>query len=76
MGYDSGDAGFLPINAKLFDFLFRVRFRRPLARGFGEDLNGVARDFFSVEERIANAAGDRHMRAKEGALVCGRFEFL
>ena len=61
---DCGDAGFFAIDLKLLDLFFAVRFRRPLARRLGKNLNRVAVDFFAVEKRVADAAGDGHVGAQ------------
>ncbi len=61
---DFGDAGFLAIDDKLFDLFFAVWFRRPLARRLGKNLDRIAVDFLAVEQRVADAAGDRHVSAQ------------
>jgi hypothetical protein len=52
---------------KLLYFFLAVRFRSPLARRFGENLNRVTSDFVSLKKCIADAAGDGHMRAQKRA---------
>jgi hypothetical protein len=67
VGDDRADAGFLPIDVKLFDLFLAVRFGSPLARRFGEDLNRVTSDFLPLHECIADAAGNGHMCAQKRA---------
>ena len=54
----------LPIGVKLLDLFFAIWFAGPLARRLGKNLDGVAFDFFAVEQRVADAAGDGHVGAQ------------
>src|SRR5882672_1295490 len=65
VGDHGRDAGLDSIALKLFDLLVRKRIRRPLARRLGENLDAFASDLLAAIQRLADFAGDRHVRAEE-----------
>src|ERR1700719_119272 len=70
------DAGILPIALEGFDFLVGERLRRPMPRRLGENLDTFAADPLAANQRLANFAGNRHVRAQHRttrfACVCHR----
>ena len=67
VGNNGVDAGFLAIDLKLLDLVFRERLGGPLPRRLGKNLDGVAIDLLAFKQRIADAAGDGHVGAQKRA---------
>src|SRR5215469_13479536 len=68
------DAGFDAVVLEASDFLFGKWFRRPLPRRLGEYLDAFAADLLPANQRLAYAAGNRHLRSEQRTtgfpLVC------